>query len=156
MATISSPLWSHFLMTRRNSSSLIHIKLDNTSFLMDLVFLKTNRVHIFLCYLWFKSFPVLLLVLISISCFNFILVWFNIGFLWSIVGGFQTKEQEKQFTHFAKFLQGMRNQGINSHGVWSFAHPAKFSQTIQKISHTQTNFAHYAKPKGVCEVISHP
>ncbi|KAL6345554.1 hypothetical protein AAG906_017281 [Vitis piasezkii] len=33
MTTVSSPLWSLFLVTRRNSSSLIHIKLDNTNFL---------------------------------------------------------------------------------------------------------------------------
>ena len=44
------PFVEPFLSTRRNSSSLIHIKLDKTSFLMDLVFLKTNRVQIFLCY----------------------------------------------------------------------------------------------------------
>ena len=74
MATVSSPFWSLFLTTRRNSSSFIHIKLDKPSFLMDLVFLKTNRVHIFLFYFLFKSFLVLLLVLILISRFNFILV----------------------------------------------------------------------------------
>ena len=44
------PFVKPFLVTKRNSSSLIHIKLDNTSFFMDLVFLKTNRVYIFLCY----------------------------------------------------------------------------------------------------------
>ena len=139
-------------------------------FFMDLVFLKTNRVHIFLCYFWFKSFPVLLLVLILIYHFNFILVWVNIGFWWSIAGGFQIEEQEKQFAHSAKFSQGMRNQGIILHGVRNFAHPAnqirkpnknklnlaKFSQTMRKISHTQINFTHCTKPKGVCEVISHP
>ena len=43
-------------------------------FCIDLVFLKTNWVHIFLFYFSFKSFPVLLLVLILISHFNFILV----------------------------------------------------------------------------------
>ncbi|RVW30832.1 hypothetical protein CK203_106530 [Vitis vinifera] len=31
-------------------------------------------------------------------------------------GRFQTKEQAKQFAHLAKFSQGMRNQGIISHG----------------------------------------
>ena len=147
MVTVSSPLWSHFLTTMRNSSSLIHIKLDNTSFFMDLVFLKTNWVHIFLCYLWFKSFPVLLLVLISISCFNFILVWFNIGFGWSIIGGFQTEEQAKQFAHLSKFSQGMRNQGIISHGVRIFAHPTNQIRTPNENKPTPTKYSHTLRTK---------
>ena len=168
MAIVSSPLWSHFLATRRNSSSLIHIKLENTSFFIDSVFLKTNRVHIFLCYFWFKSFPVLLLALISIPHFNFILVWFNIVFLWLIARGFQTEEQAKQFTHLAKFSQGMRNQGIISHGVQNFAHltnqictPSENKPTPAKSICTPCEiFIDHAKklhtPKPISHIVGNP
>ena len=61
-------------MTKRNSSSLIHIKLDKTSFFDGLSLSKDYRVHVFLFYFLFESFPVLLLVLDLISHFNFILV----------------------------------------------------------------------------------
>ena len=94
---------------------------------MDLVFLKTNQVHIFLCYFLFKCFPILLLVLFFIFRFNFILVRFNLGFLWSIVEGISNKGiiktirksceifvgHAKSMTHFA--------WGVNiSHGVRKF------------------------------------
>ena len=92
MVTISSPLWSLFPMTRRHSSSLIHIKLDKTNFFFyGLNLSKDYRAHIFLFYFLFEIFPILLLILICISHFNFILVWFNLGFLWSNVG--ETSEQ---------------------------------------------------------------
>ena len=76
-------------IAKRNSSSLIHIKLDKTSFFffMDLVFLKTIEFIFFLFYFLFEIFPVLLLVLILISHFYFILIWFNLGFWWLIAGG---------------------------------------------------------------------
>ena len=84
MATVSSPLWSLFLVIRRNSSSLIHIKLDRTSFFYGLSLSKDYQVHIFLFYFLFQSFLVLLLILILISHFNFdfyfILVCFNLKF----------------------------------------------------------------------------
>ena len=141
MATISSLLWSLFLATRRNSSSLIHIKLDNTSFLMGLVYLKTNRVHIFLCYFWFKSFPVLLLVLFFIFGFKFILVLFNLGFWWSFTGAFQIEENKTIRTPCEFFVGHVK---FINHFVWC----ANFCTLYKPNSHTQRNF------RKLCEIIS--
>ena len=153
MATVSSPFWSLFLATRGNSSSLIHIKLDKTSFLVDLVFLKTNRVHIFLFYFWFKIFPVLLLVLILISRFNFIFVWFNLGFLWSIAGGISNRGAIKTirtpceiFVGHAKSMKNFAWGAKFSHGVWNFAQLAnQFHTPIENQNTLQNHFNPYAK-----------
>ena len=70
--------------------------------------------------------------------------------------GFQTEEQAKQFAHLAKFLQGMRNQGIISHGLGNFAHPAnqiripsENKPTLAKLIHTPKPISHTVRnPKG--------
>ena len=108
---------------------------------MDLVFLKTNRVHIFLCYFWFKSFPVLLFVLISISRFNFILVLFNLNFfLWSIAGDFKQEENQEIFAGACEIHNLIRMGCEISHTLRTkFSHPAKISQPLQN------HFNHCAK-----------
>ena len=178
MTTISSPLWSLFLATRRNSSSLIHIKLDKTSFLDGLSFSKGYWVHIFLFYFLFEIFPVLLLVLVLISCFNFILVWFNLGFLWSIVGGtskqlgvpLKTSNRGKTKTirtpceinksfhmgceNFAHHANQFRMLCENKPTMRNhFEHSTNYLQSMRKISQTQHRFTRCTKPQGVCQPI---
>ena len=144
------PLWRLFPMTRRNSSFLIHIKLDKTISFYGLSLSKDYRVHIFLFYFLFESFPVLLLVLILISCFNFILVWFNLGFLLSIAGG--TSKQlgvslkilgrEKIKTIRTPCENFVRHAKFMAH----FAHPTNQFHTLCENKLTlRTHFAHYAK-----------
>ena len=148
MAIISTPLWSLFLATRRNSSSLMHIKLDKTSFLNGLSLSKDYWVHIFLFYFLFKSFPILLLVLILISRFNFILVWFNLGFWWSIAKG-----ASKQLGVSLKTSNRGKTKIIQA-PCEIFAGHAKLMNHFawgEKISHTlRINFTHYTKMKRPC------
>ena len=129
----------------RNSSSLIHIKLDKTSFFYGLSLSKTNRVHIFLFYFLSKSFPILLLVFILISRFNFILVWFNLDFFFMI--------------NFRRTLNRGKTKKFRTpyeiHNSFRKGPGAKFRTPCKSISHTlRINFAHPAKISRPCEIIS--
>ena len=129
-------------------------------FFMDLVFQKTIESIFFLFYFLFGSFPVLLLVFILISRFNFILVWFNLGFLWSITGG-----TSKQLGVSLKILGRGKTNTIRTpckifvgHAKFMahFAWDAKILHGMRKFCTGCENFAHTANQfLTPCEPISH-
>ena len=112
-------------------------------FFYGLSFSKDYWVYIFLFYFLFESFPVLLLVFILISRFNFILVWYNLGFWWSIAMG-----DFKVVGRVLKDSWKRKNKAICA-PYEIFAGHAKFMAHFAwgaKISHTlRTNFTHCMK-----------
>ena len=142
---------------------------------MDLVFLKTNRVHIFLFYFWFKSFPVLLLVLILISHFNFILVWFNLDFFYyffififfydQLQRDFKQRKTKKFRTPYEIFAGHVKSMKIfawgakfrtpcepNSHTKWKWANPCKiFLDLAKNLADHAKNFADLTLFRMLCK-----
>ena len=160
MTTISSPLWSLFLATRRNSSSLIHIKPNKTSFFDGLSLSKrllSPYLFCFICDLRVFRYYYLF-------CFwFFVLIWFNLGFWWSIVEGISNRRKTKSihtpcenFAGHAKLMNHFAWGAKISHTLWiNFAHCVKISQPCEIILNTLLNFRRPCEKFRTPNTISH-
>ena len=160
MTNVSSPLWSLFLVIRRNSSSLIHIKPNKTSFFDGLSLSKrllSPYLFCFICDLRVFRYYYLFCFLF----FVLILFWFDLTQVFDdkLQRDFkQRKNQDNQQTLRNLWLisQGVRNFALPANQFCTlcknkptlrnhFEHSVKFSQSMRKISHTKHHFAQYVK-----------